>query len=194
MTGLRTGVVGAGYVGLTTAVCLAERDHDTICVDVDSAKVDRLRRGEALLDEPGLPLLLRNGLRDETLRFATDYATLADRDVVFVCVPTTSREDGSADLTAVAAAVGELAAVLAPGSGLALKSTVPVGTTRQVADLLHGSGIRVVSNPEFLREGHAIYDFRHPDRIIIGVWDDTAADVVDRIYGYTATAAGRRCG
>jgi UDPglucose 6-dehydrogenase len=74
MTGLRTGDVGAGYVGLTTAVCLAEHDHDTICVDVDSAKVDRLRRGEVLLDEPGLPLLLRNGLRDEALRFATDYA------------------------------------------------------------------------------------------------------------------------
>jgi UDPglucose 6-dehydrogenase len=183
VTGLRTGVVGAGYVGLTTAVCLAERDHDTVCVDVDPGKVEQLRRGKALLDEPGLALLLRTGLQGGTLCFSTDYAALADRDVVFVCVPTPSRQDGSADLTAVDHAVGELAGLLGHGSVLALKSTVPVGTTRLIADRLNGTGIRVVSNPEFLREGHAIYDFRHPDRIIIGAQDDGAADIVDRVYG-----------
>ena len=187
MTGMRTGVVGAGYVGLTTAVCLAEREHDTVCVDVDRDKVAQLRRGIALLDEPALPLLLDNGLHGGTLRFHADYDALADRDVVFVCVPTPSRPDGSADLRAVEAAIDELAGVLCPASVVALKSTVPVGTARRVARRLHGTGVRVVSNPEFLREGHAIYDFRHPDRLIIGATDDGAADTVDRVYGSGAT-------
>jgi UDPglucose 6-dehydrogenase len=183
MTGIRAGVVGAGYVGLTTAVCLAERDHDTVCVDVDAQRVDQLSHGVALLDEPGLPLLLDHGLQNETLRFSADYGDLSDRDVVFVCVPTPSRPDGSADLRAVDEAVDELASVLRPHAVLALKSTVPVGTTRRVAQRVESAGIRAVSNPEFLREGHAIYDFRNPDRVIIGTEDEVAAEVVDRIYG-----------
>jgi UDPglucose 6-dehydrogenase len=186
MTGLRAGVVGAGYVGLTTAVCLAERDHDTVCVDVDTGRVDQLNDGIALLDEPGLPLLLQHGLDSERLRFSADYSDLADRDVVFVCVPTPSRSDGSADLRAVDEVVDALASVLPPNAVLALKSTVPVGTTRAVGQRLRSAGVLAVSNPEFLRESHAIYDFRQPDRIIIGADDDAAADVVDRVYGGTA--------
>jgi UDPglucose 6-dehydrogenase len=183
VTRLRAGVVGAGYVGLTTAVCLAEVDHHTVCVDVDAERVGRLNHGVALIDEPGLPLLLQQGLERETLRFTSDYADLADRDVVFVCVPTPSGSDGSADLSAVDAAVDRLASVLRPGAVLVVKSTVPVGTTRRIAERLRPAGIRVVSNPEFLREGHAIYDFRHPDRIVIGVDDDDAAEVVSDVYG-----------
>jgi UDPglucose 6-dehydrogenase len=186
MTGLRAGVVGAGYVGLTTAVCLAERDHETVCVDVDTGRVDQLNDGIALLDEPGLPLLLQHGLDSERLRFSADYSDLADRDVVFVCVPTPSRSDGSADLRAVDEVVDALASVLSPNAVLALKSTVPVGTTRAVGQRLRSAGVLAVSNPEFLRESHAIYDFRQPDRIIIGADDDAAADVVDRVYGGTA--------
>jgi UDPglucose 6-dehydrogenase len=182
MTGLRAGVVGAGYVGLTTAVCLAERNNDTVCVDVDDSRVDQLRNGVCLLDEPGLPLLLRQGLGNQRLRFGTDSADLSDRDVVFVCVPTPSRSDGSADLRAVAAAVNDLTCVLQPNAVLALKSTVPVGTTREISRRLKGAGVHVVSNPEFLREGHAIYDFRHPDRVIIGAEDDAGADVVERVF------------
>ena len=122
-------MVGAGYVGLTTAVCVAERGHHTVCVDVDACRVDQLSRGVALLDEPGLPLLLQQGLQNETLRFSADYADLADCDVVFVCVPTPSHPDGSADLRAVDETVGGLASVLRRNAVLALKSTVPVGTT-----------------------------------------------------------------
>jgi UDPglucose 6-dehydrogenase len=180
---MRTGVVGAGYVGLTTAVCLAERDHDTVCVDVDAERVDRLNAGVALIDEPGLPMLLDHGLKHQTLRFSRDYADLADRDLVFVCVSTPSGPDGAADLRAVDAAVDELASVLRPGAVVALKSTVPVGTTRRIARRLEPAGIRAVSNPEFLRESHAIYDFRHPDRIVIGADDDEAAAVVNDVYG-----------
>ena len=183
MTGQRVGVVGAGYVGLTTAVCLAETEHDTVCVDVDRDKVDRLNAAVTLLDEPGLPFLLVRGLRSGDLRFTTDYSRLADRDVVFVCVPTPSADDGSTDLGAVEAAIDSLASALRPGTVIALKSTVPVGTTRAVAERLEGTGIRVVANPEFLREGHAIYDFRHPDRIIVGSDDDHAATTVAEMCG-----------
>jgi UDPglucose 6-dehydrogenase len=183
MTRLRAAVIGAGYVGLTTAVCLAERGHQTVCVDVDADRVEQLQRGAALIDEPGLPLLLAQGLECGTLRFTCDYADLADPDLVFICVPTPSDSDGSADLSAVNAAVEQLASVLRPGAVLAVKSTVPVGTTRRITQRLRCTGIRVVSNPEFLREGHAIYDFRQPDRVIIGVDDDGAADVLIAAYG-----------
>ena len=183
MTNLRVAVVGAGYVGLTTAVCLAESEHDTVCVDIDAKRVDQLNRGVAIIDEPGLPLLLEQGLQRGTLRFTCDYVDLADRDVVFVCVPTPSGPDGSADLSAVDAAVDRLASVLPSGAVLALKSTVPVGSTRRVAQRLRSNGIRAVSNPEFLRESHAVYDFRHPDRVLIGADEDDAAAMVSDVYG-----------
>ncbi|HET7667419.1 MAG TPA: UDP-glucose/GDP-mannose dehydrogenase family protein [Mycobacterium sp.] len=183
MTRLRTAVIGAGYVGLTTAVCLAERDHDTVCVDVDADRVDQLRRGVVSIDEPGLPLLLRQGLEQGNLRFGCDYAELADRDVVFVCVATPSGSDGSANLASVDAAVDRLASVLREGTVLVVKSTVPVGTTRRLSKRLRPFGIHAVSNPEFLRESHAVYDFRNPDRVVIGTDDDEAADLVSKLYG-----------
>ncbi|OBG23389.1 UDP-glucose 6-dehydrogenase [Mycolicibacterium celeriflavum] len=179
----RAGVIGAGYVGLTTAVCLAERGHDTVCVDVDASRVEQLRNGIPLLDEPGIAELLRQGLAAGNLEFTVDYRDLADCDVVFVCVPTPSGSDGSADLSAVDNAVDRLITVLRPGSVVVLKSTVPVGTTRRIAERVQQTGIRAVSNPEFLRESHAVYDFRNPDRIVIGADDADAADLVSRVYG-----------
>lgn len=183
MTDLRVGVVGAGYVGLTSAVCLAERGYSTVCVDVDPERVELLGHGVALLDEPGLPLLLQQGVANGRLRFSTDYGDLAQCGVVLICVPTPSRPDGSADVSAVDSAVDELGLILAPRTVLVLKSTVPVGTTRRIAQRLTSTGIRVVSNPEFLREGHAVYDFRNPDRVIVGAEEDEAAEVVERMYG-----------
>jgi UDPglucose 6-dehydrogenase len=180
-------VIGAGYVGLTTAVCLAERGHRTVCVDVDAERVDQLNRGVPLIDEPGLALLLRQGLEQETLAFSCSYDELGDRDVVFVCVPTPSGPDGEADVTAVEDAVDRLAPVLRRHAVLVIKSTVPVGTTRRLAQRLRCNGIRVAANPEFLREGHAVYDFRHPDRIIIGVDDTNAAERVSELYGAGAS-------
>ncbi|MDX1877114.1 UDP-glucose/GDP-mannose dehydrogenase family protein [Mycolicibacterium sp. 141076] len=188
---MTAGTVGAGYVGLTTAVCLAERGHRTVCVDTDTARVAQLRRGVATVDEPGLTELLTAGLSDQTLRFSADFGALSDCDVVFVCVPTPSGADGAADLSAVWSAVTELRRVLSPGSVIAVKSTVPVGTTRDIATAVRDKGIHVVSNPEFLRESHAVADAREPDRVLIGATDDTAADRVGALYGATADSVLR---
>lgn len=177
------GVVGAGYVGLTTAVCVAARGLHTVAVDIDAGRVRKLASGIPTIDEPGLPGLLRDGLARGMLTFSTDFADLADRDVVFVCVSTPSAEDGQADLRAVHSVIDSLAGVLRPGAVVALKSTVPVGTTSRMATLLRAGDIRVVSAPEFLREGRAVHDFRHPDRLVIGTHDEAAARQLRRAYG-----------
>ncbi|ORB98630.1 UDP-glucose 6-dehydrogenase [Mycobacterium persicum] len=179
----RVGVVGVGYVGLTTAVCMAARGLPTIAVDIDDDKVRKLSAGTPVIDEPELPKLLRAGLSRRLLSFSASFEVLADRDVVFVCAPTPSSGDGQADLGAVHSVVDRLAAVLRCGAIVALKSTVPVGTTSTVANRLRGTGIRVVSTPEFLREGHAVHDFRNPDRLVIGTLDDVAAQRVRETYG-----------
>ena len=185
--GSRVGVVGAGYVGLTSAVCLAVKGFDTVCVDTDPGRVAELRQGRAVIDEPDIDGLLAIGLQQDTLRFTSEYRALADRDVVFVCVPTPTNGDGSADLRAVERAVTGLSEVMRPGTVLAVKSTVPVGTCRRLSETLDATGIRVVSNPEFLREGHAVHDFRHPERVVIGTLPDDApgrdaAVLVARLY------------
>lgn len=180
---LRIGVVGVGYVGLTTAVCLADRDHDVVAVDIDEAKVARLSAGVPIIDEAGLPDLLTDTLAAGRLSFRTDYESLADRDVVFVCVSTPSGPDGAADLGALDAAVSRLGPVLPAGATVTVKSTVPVGTTRRVAERLRPHGIGAVSSPEFLREGRAIADFTHPDRVVVGADSDVDAAVVCAAYG-----------
>jgi UDPglucose 6-dehydrogenase len=177
---LKVGVVGAGYVGLTTAVCMASKGIDTFCMDIDPARVRDLRAGRPGIDEPELEELMGAGLESGALRFTRHYRRLADRDVVFVCVPTPANDDGSTDLTAVESAVGALHEILPPGSVIVIKSTVPVGTSRRLFDLVRVSGIDVVVNPEFLREGHAVYDFFHPERVVIGAAAD-AGDAAERV-------------
>ncbi|KMO83197.1 UDP-glucose 6-dehydrogenase [Mycolicibacterium chubuense] len=181
--GLRIGVVGVGYVGLTTAVCLAGRDHDVVAVDIDEAKIARLSAGVPIIDEADLPDLLTRTIAAGRLTFRTDYEALADRDVVFVCVSTPSGPDGAADLRALDAAVTRLTQVLRAGAVVTIKSTVPVGTTRRVAKRLRAYGIGAVSSPEFLREGRAIADFTHPDRVVVGADSDTDAALVCAAYG-----------
>ncbi|MCG7596734.1 UDP-glucose/GDP-mannose dehydrogenase family protein [Mycobacterium sp. PSTR-4-N] len=179
---LRIGVVGVGYVGLTTAVCLA-RDHDVVAVDIDDRKVASLASGVAIIDEADLPALLESMLERGHLAFSTDHRALADRDVVFVCVSTPSGPEGAADLRALDAATATLATVLRPGAVVVVKSTVPVGTTRGIADRLRPCGIGVVSSPEFLREGRAIADFTHPDRVVVGADSGSDAALVCAAYG-----------
>ena len=153
---VRVGVVGAGYVGLTTAVCLAERGLDTVWVDVDRGKLDRLNAGVAVIDEPELQEVLRSGLSRGTLRFTADYAELCGsrRRLRVRAHPEWRRRCRRPGCRRCGRR--PLGSVLRPGAVIALKSTVPVGTTRRARERCRGSGIRVVSTPEFLREGHAV--------------------------------------
>jgi UDPglucose 6-dehydrogenase len=176
------GVIGAGYVGLTSAACLAHLGHRVVCVDVDAGKVAGLVRGEVPISEPGLPALVRDGLAQGRLTFTTGLSTLASADAVFLCLPTPTGADGVADLRALDCVLPELAALLAPRGLLVIKSTVPVGTAEATERRLGRPDVRVVSNPEFLREGHAVHDFLHPDRIVIGAPDEDSRTGVERLY------------
>src|SRR6185369_8560888 len=162
-------VIGTGYVGLTTGVCLASLGHNVVCVDVDKAKVEQLTAGVVPILEDRLDELIREGVSSGRLRFTVGAAAVVgDCQVVMMCVPTPQSDDGSADLTYLMAAVAEIKDALAPGAVVVNKSTVPVGTAARVAEALGRTDVFVASNPEFLREGTAVADFLGPDRVIIG--------------------------
>src|SRR5690349_1776186 len=180
-------VVGAGYVGLTTAACLAHLGHEVVCADIDADRVARLRKGEVPILEDGLTSLINEGLASKRLSFVVGAAVAArGADVVFLCVQTPRGEDGSADLSFVESVAREIAPVLVPRAIVVNKSTVPVGSTRFVQRVLAEAGttehITVASNPEFLREGQAVHDFLHPDRIVIGCEDPESAVRVSELY------------
>lgn len=177
------GVVGTGYVGLTTGACLAHLGFDVTCADIDAAKVERLQRGEIPIVEDGLREIVADAVAAGRLRFSVGAASAAEgADVVFLCVPTPQDEDGSADLSYIEAAAAEIAPVLRPGAVVVNKSTVPVGSARVVELVLQRDDVKVVSNPEFLREGTAVHDFLHPDRVVIGSDDPDAARTVAAVY------------
>ncbi|NIY63295.1 UDP-glucose dehydrogenase family protein [Streptomyces malaysiensis] len=179
----RVAVVGTGYVGLTTGACLATLGYRVVCADTDRRKVERLRRGEVDILEPRLPELVREGLDSGRLEFVQDTrAAVADADVVFLCLPTPMGVGGAADLAAVEAVADQIRDRLPHGSVVVNKSTVPVGTAERVAALLDRPDVAVVSNPEFLREGYAVRDFLHPDRIVVGAADPDAARRVADLY------------
>ncbi|NIJ13411.1 UDPglucose 6-dehydrogenase [Saccharomonospora amisosensis] len=173
------GVVGAGYVGLTSAACLARLGHTVTCVDVDTTKVAALRSARVPIAEPELHRLVSEGISTGRLWFASELASVARSDVVMLCVPTPARSDGTVDLGAFDVALDALRHTLDPRAVVAVKSTVPVGTTARAEGLL---GAASVSNPEFLREGHAVWDFLHPDRIVLGATRKEAAERVGRLY------------
>lgn len=184
---LKIATIGAGYVGLVTGVCFSDFGYDVTCVDKDSRKIAKLESGEMPIFEEGLEGLVKRNKRDGRLHFTTDLAAAApEADVVFIGVGTPPAEDGSADLQYVMAAARELAPLLSGFSVIAIKSTVPVGTSDKVETLMREvapkAEFAVVSNPEFLREGVAISDFTNPDRVIIGTTDERARDVMARLY------------
>ncbi|MGQ0805446.1 MAG: UDP-glucose dehydrogenase family protein [Actinomycetota bacterium] len=181
-------VVGAGYVGLTTAACLAHLGHDVACADVDADKVRHLKKGEVPILEEGLPALVAEGLDARRLDFVVGAPTAAaPAEFVFLCVPTPQGDDGAADLSVVEDVVREIAPVLQPGTVVVNKSTMPVGSTRLVERILGEAGaavdaVGVASNPEFLREGTAVRDFLHPNRVVIGCDDAAVAVRVSDLY------------
>ncbi|MGZ4728297.1 MAG: nucleotide sugar dehydrogenase, partial [Acidimicrobiales bacterium] len=176
-------IIGTGYVGLTTGACFAHLGHNVICADVVPEKIERLQRGEIPILEAGLEDLVREGLQSGRLRFVLGAANaVKDSEFHYLCVPTPQGEDGSADLTYIESAAAEISPLLAPGSIVVNKSTVPVGSTRRVEEALGRSDVFVVSNPEFLREGTAVSDFLHPDRVVIGSDDQSAAIRVAALY------------
>jgi len=177
------GVVGVGYVGLTTGACLAALGHRVVCGDIDAERIERLRAGVIPIVEEGLAPLVAEGIASGRLTFVVGAAEVARQaTIVFLCVPTPQDEDGSADLSFVQAAAAEIAPVLASGSVVVNKSTVPVGSTHVVSAVLRRGDVAVVSNPEFLREGTAVHDFLHPDRVVVGSADRAAAHRVADLY------------
>ena len=176
-------VVGTGYVGLTTGACLAHLGHTVVCADIDAEKVERLGRGEIPIVEHRLDELVAEGLASGRLRFVVgSAAAVRDASFVFLCVPTPQGDDGSADLSYVESAAAEISATLPYEAVVINKSTVPVGSTVVVERALRRPDVRVVSNPEFLREGSAVDDFLHPDRIVVGCDDPAAARAVGARY------------
>ena len=181
-------MIGAGYVGLVTGACFADFGHDVICVDLDAAKVEALRHGRIPIFEPGLERLVADNVEAKRLAFTTDMkGAVKGAAVVMIAVGTPSRRgDGHADLTYVYAAAKDLALALDPGTVVVTKSTVPVGTGDEIERIIRGlrkaDDIFVASNPEFLREGAAIEDFKRPNRIVIGVESTHASDVLNDVY------------
>jgi UDPglucose 6-dehydrogenase len=179
----RVAIIGTGYVGLTTGVCLAHLGARVTCCDVDERKVAMLQRGDVPIVEDGLADVMRSAGAAGRLTFVVgNDPAVRDADVVFLCVPTPQDEDGSADLSYVRAAAGEIGPLLRPGAVVVNKSTVPVGSFGIVAETLGRDDVSVVSNPEFLREGTALADFLHPDRVVIGADDERAAQIVAALY------------
>ena len=185
---MRIALIGSGYVGLVSGVCFADFGHDVVCIDKDAAKIARLEAGQMPIYEPGLADLVARNRAAGRLTFTTDLAAgVAGARAIFIAVGTPSRRgDGYADLSYVYAAARELAAVADPGAVIVTKSTVPVGTgdevERIVTELRPDAKFHVCSNPEFLREGAAIEDFKHPDRIVIGTDDEAARAVMSEVY------------
>jgi UDPglucose 6-dehydrogenase len=185
---MRIGMIGTGYVGLVSGACLADFGYHVVCVDKDTAKILALQRCEIPFFEPGLEELVRNNVRDSRLSFSIDFKeAVGSADAVFIAVGTPSRrEDGHADLSYIYEAAREIAATMVDFTVVIVKSTVPVGTCDEIRRIIHHerpqADVAVVSNPEFLREGAAIRDFKFPDRIVVGCDDERAKKVLADIY------------
>jgi UDPglucose 6-dehydrogenase len=185
---VKIAVVGSGYVGLVTGVCLADFGHDVICIDKDQGKIAALGQGVVPIYEPGLSELVNANVAAGRLSFTTDLpSAVAKAEVVFIAVGTPSRRgDGHADLSYVYAVAREVAEAVSGFTVVVTKSTVPVGTGDEVAHIIRtvnpDADVAVVSNPEFLREGAAIDDFKRPDRIVIGIDDERAREVMTEVY------------
>src|SRR5215475_14709561 len=185
---MRVTMIGTGYVGLVSGACFADFGHTVTCVDKDAGKIERLKQGEIPIFEPGLDDLVKDNVEQGRLFFTTDPTeAIRQADAVFIAVGTPSRRgDGYADLSYVYAAAEEIASLMDGYTVVVTKSTVPVGTGDEVEAIIKkkrpDADFAVVSNPEFLREGAAINDFKRPDRVVVGTDDEEARQVLRNIY------------
>jgi UDPglucose 6-dehydrogenase len=179
-------VVGTGYVGLVTGTCFAETGNQVICIDIDSAKVDKMKQGQIPIYEPELDVLFERNIKAGRLHFTTDLsAGIADAEIIFLALPTPPGEDGSADLSYILGVAEQLGKMLSDYKVIVDKSTVPVGTAERVQAAIAANAkvdFAVVSNPEFLREGYAVADFMKPDRVVIGCSDERATKIMESLY------------
>jgi UDPglucose 6-dehydrogenase len=183
---MKIAVVGTGYVGLVTGTCLAETGNKVICVDIDAAKVEKMRNGVIPIYEPHLDVYFERNIKNNRLSFTTDLAAaIADAQIIFLALPTPPGEDGSADLSYILGVSDQLGKLLKDYKVIVDKSTVPVGTAAKVHAAIaknYKGEFDVVSNPEFLREGFAVDDFMKPDRVVIGAASDRAKQVMGELY------------
>ena len=180
-------VVGTGYVGLVTGTCFAETGNHVICIDIDEKKVQKMRNGIVPIYEPGLETIFLKNTQSGNLTFTTSLEEgVKDAEIVFLALPTPPGDDGSADLSYVLGVAKDLSTIIADYKVIINKSTVPVGTAERVTEVLsenlNTDLFDVVSNPEFLREGHAVKDFLHPDRVVIGTSSEKARVILEKLY------------
>jgi len=182
---MKLSVIGTGYVGLVTGTCFAEMGNQVTCIDIDEKKVEKMKEGKCPIYEPGLETMMVRNYEGGRLEFSTSYDSINSAAAVFMAVGTPSREDGSADLKYVYAALDQLVPLIQDGLIIVLKSTVPIGTGESVKEYLSGKTDKkyvVVNNPEFLKEGSAVEDFMKPERVIIGTDDDEAWKLMEELY------------
>ncbi len=184
---MKIAVVGTGYVGLVSGTCFAETGNEVVCVDVDSDKVKKMQDGQIPIYEPGLEILFQRNMKQNRLRFTTNLEeAILEAEIIFLALPTPPGEDGSADLSYILGVAKDLSKIIKKYKVIVDKSTVPVGTSEKVADVLSEnldkSLFDVVSNPEFLREGVAVNDFLKPDRVVIGTSSLKAQKIMSRLY------------
>lgn len=182
---MKLSIIGTGYVGLVTGTCFAEMGNKVTCIDIDEAKVARMKEGQCPIYEPGLEELMQSNYQEGRLKFSSDYESVKEAEAIFLAVGTPSSDDGKADLKYLFGACDSIAPFLQDEAVVVVKSTVPVGTGQKVLEYLSqktNKKFYVVNNPEFLKEGSAVEDFMKPERIIIGSYDEKAAAVLDELY------------
>lgn len=182
---LKVTMIGTGYVGLVSGTCFAELGHKVNCIDIDPRKIEVLENGESPIFEPGLSELLKRNIRSERISFSTNYDSVSSADLVFLAVGTPTADDGSADLKYIFEATRMVAREIKEGATIVVKSTVPVGTFQKVKDIALAEtdvNFKIVSNPEFLKEGAAIEDFMKPDRIVVGTDNEDGSKVMRDLY------------
>ncbi len=182
---MKVSIIGTGYVGLVSGTCFAELGHDVTCIDIDEKKIETLKQGESPIYEPGLTDLLKKNIKNERLKFSTDYKSVPEAQAIFLAVGTPSDDDGRADLKYLKAAAEMTAQNISDDAIIVIKSTVPVGTNKMIEELVAKTTTKkfhIVNNPEFLKEGAAVEDFMKPDRVVIGFKEKFAGDTIEKLY------------